>query len=114
MAGTPKPGQSNTLRLSRQHVQGANVEAVDRAPHPTLVATGTALKELRTSQHLSQMSLSLNTGIHRNYIGGIERGEREPTLTAIITIAEELGISLTELFARAEGRNLPHRFGREA
>ena len=108
MAGTPKRGQSNTLRLSRQHVWGANVAAVDRAPHPTLVATGAVLREIRTSRHQSQMSLSNETGIHRNYIGGIERAEREPTLTTIITLAEQLGISMTELFARAEGRDMPH------
>lgn len=54
------------------------------------------------------MGLSHETGIHRNYIGGIERAEREPTLTAIITLADKLGISMTELFARAEGRDMPH------
>jgi transcriptional regulator with XRE-family HTH domain len=59
------------------------------------------------------MRLSNETGIHRNYIGGIERAEREPTLTTVITLAEALGISMTELFARAEGPDTPHTLGRE-
>lgn len=72
------------------------------APHPMLVATGLVLREVRTSQGISQEGLSLSTGIHRNYIGGIERGEREPTLIKVITLAETLGISMADLFARVE------------
>jgi transcriptional regulator with XRE-family HTH domain len=67
-----------------------------------LVATGLVLREVRTSRGISQLSLSLSTGIHRNYIGGIERGEREPTLIKVIMLAETLGISMADLFARVE------------
>jgi transcriptional regulator with XRE-family HTH domain len=52
--------------------------------------------------------------VHRNYIGGIERGERAPTLMTIITLAEALGVSMTELFACADGRELPHPGARGA
>jgi transcriptional regulator with XRE-family HTH domain len=46
--------------------------------------------------------LSLETGIHRNYIGGIERGERSPTVAAVATLADALDVSLADLFRQAE------------
>jgi transcriptional regulator with XRE-family HTH domain len=39
--------------------------------------------------------------VHRNYIGGIERGERNPSVTTIATLADALDMKLSELFARA-------------
>jgi transcriptional regulator with XRE-family HTH domain len=46
--------------------------------------------------------LSLDSDVHRNYIGGIERAERQPTLTTIAVLAANLGIKPSELIARAE------------
>lgn len=57
---------------------------------------------LRKERDLSQEQLSLETGIHRNYIGGIERGERSPTVMAVAALASALGVSLADLFKRAE------------
>ncbi len=37
---------------------------------------------------LSQQELGLKTGVHRNYVGGIERGERNPSVTAILKLTE--------------------------
>jgi transcriptional regulator with XRE-family HTH domain len=51
---------------------------------------------------MTQEALSLETGVHRNYIGGIERGERSPSVTAVVKLADALGVTLTELFTRAE------------
>jgi transcriptional regulator with XRE-family HTH domain len=47
---------------------------------------------------LSQEQLAFKAGIHRTYLGGIERGERNPTLKNIVSIAEALDITLSELF----------------
>jgi transcriptional regulator with XRE-family HTH domain len=44
----------------------------------------------------------LETGVHRNYIGGIERGERSPSVEAIVKLAEALDVTLSDLFRRAE------------
>ena len=63
---------------------------------------GRALREARVEHHLSQEELSLRTGIHRNYIGGIERAERSPSVATVARLAEGLGTSLSDLFARAE------------
>ena len=63
---------------------------------------GLALRERREAQGLSQEALGLATSIHRNYIGGIERGEREPTVRVILELGDALGASAQELFARAD------------
>ena len=64
---------------------------------------GRALREVRGDRRISQEELGLRTGVHRNYIGGIERGERNPSVTTIATLAEALDLQLSELFARVEG-----------
>lgn len=67
-----------------------------------LIGLGQAIRDLRAEQNLSQERLSLDSGVHRNYIGGIERAERQPTLTTIETLAQTLDIRPSELIARAE------------
>ena len=72
------------------------------AEQPTLLlGLGNVLREARTESRVSQEELGLRTGVHRNYIGGIERGERNPSVTTIATLAEALEVKLSELFARA-------------
>ncbi|MEX1142302.1 MAG: helix-turn-helix transcriptional regulator [Thermoleophilaceae bacterium] len=69
-----------------------------------LQALGDVLREVRAERGLSQEELGLRTGVHRNYVGGIERGERSPTVVVVATLAEELDTSLHVLFERAESR----------
>jgi transcriptional regulator with XRE-family HTH domain len=59
---------------------------------------GIRVRELRNRAGLSQEELAFRAGIHRNYLGGIERGERNPGLKNIRAIADALNISLKELF----------------
>jgi transcriptional regulator with XRE-family HTH domain len=63
---------------------------------------GAALKEKRQHLGLSQEGLALKSGLDRSYVGGIERGERNPSLTAITRLADGLGISMHELFQYTE------------
>jgi transcriptional regulator with XRE-family HTH domain len=56
----------------------------------------------RDKRALTQEALSLNAGVHRNYIGGIERGERRPSVVAIIKLADALEVSLSDLVTWAE------------
>ena len=58
---------------------------------------GENVRELRRSRGLSQEELAFRAGIHRNYLGGIERGERNPALDNISAIAKALGVDLSEL-----------------
>ena len=74
-------------------------------PQRVLKSLGSTLAEIRRDRGLTQESLSLSTGVHRNYIGGIERGERSPTVATVAELADALGVPLGELFTRAESDN---------
>ena len=64
---------------------------------------GLRVRRLRKDRGLSQEKLAFDAGIHRTYLGSIERGERNPTLKNITRIARALGVSLAELFAYDAG-----------
>jgi transcriptional regulator with XRE-family HTH domain len=61
------------------------------------IAFGNTVRNHRHEKGISQEQLADKTGIHRTYIGGIERGERNPTLLMIYRIAEALGVSPVRL-----------------
>lgn len=71
-------------------------------PQRVLKSLGAALAEIRRDRGLTQEALSHATGVHRNYIGGIERGERSPAVATVAVLADALGVSMGELFTRAE------------
>lgn len=71
-------------------------------PDRVLQSLGKALREAREKRGLSQEALSLETGVHRNYIGGVERGERSPSVAAVAKLADALDISLADLFREAD------------
>ena len=54
------------------------------------------IKKIRLSQGLSQEALADLAGLHRTYIGAVERGERNITLLNANRIAEALGIKLSD------------------
>ena len=60
---------------------------------------GERVRKLRQSKGLSQEDLAFKAGMHRTYLGGIERGERNPSLRNIAAIAKALGVTLSELFS---------------
>jgi len=59
---------------------------------------GERMRKLRQAKGLSQEELAFKSGVHRTYLGGIERGERNPSLKNIAAIAKALGVTLSELF----------------
>lgn len=71
-------------------------------PDRVLSSLGVVLARIRRERGLTQESLSEATGVHRNYIGGIERGERSPTVETVSVLADSLGVSLGELFTQAD------------
>jgi DNA-binding XRE family transcriptional regulator len=71
----------------------------DPPPDPLCVAFGRRLRALRQHRGLSQEAFALRAGLHRTYVGGIERGERNPSLVNLGRIADALGVSLERLFA---------------
>ena len=67
------------------------------SPKSDLVALGAALRRLRLERDFSQERLSLEAGLHRNYVGRVERGELSPTFEPLVAIAAALGVELDEL-----------------
>ena len=58
---------------------------------------GNRIRYLRTQAGLSQEKLSFLTGFHRTYIGMIERGERNISLTNILVFAKVFEMDVSEL-----------------
>jgi len=59
---------------------------------------GNRIRQLRTEQGYSQETLAEASGLHRNYIGGVERGERNIGLDNVYLLAETLGVRVPDLF----------------
>lgn len=64
-----------------------------------LVRFGEKVRQLRKQKCLSQEALADLAGIDRSYMGHIERGEQNITLTKIHQIADALEVSVTVLFS---------------
>lgn len=51
---------------------------------------------------MSQERLAESCGLHRNYIGAIERAERTPSIVTADKLAKALGTTLSKLFTELE------------
>jgi transcriptional regulator with XRE-family HTH domain len=58
---------------------------------------GRNLRTYRQSKGLSQEQFADFVGVHRTYMGGIERGERNLTLVSVERICEQLGLNPLEM-----------------
>jgi transcriptional regulator with XRE-family HTH domain len=76
-------------------------------------ALGAAIRELRVPKNggpeagLSQEGLAAKAGLHRNYIGAVERGEINISFENLRLIARALGVELSELMRRYEDGSSP-------
>jgi len=62
------------------------------------VIFGNKVAELRKGEKMSQEELADKCGLHRTYLGAIERGEKSPTLNTVYKIAKGLNININQLF----------------
>jgi transcriptional regulator with XRE-family HTH domain len=60
------------------------------------------LKRERLARGLSQEALAHRAGLHRTYVGLVERGLRKPTIEVGHALARALGAHLSELIREAE------------
>jgi transcriptional regulator with XRE-family HTH domain len=63
----------------------------------TLKRFGASLAGARHHAGLSQEQLADRSGLHRTYIGGLERGQRNPTVITLLALAKGLGRSPGDL-----------------
>lgn len=62
-----------------------------------LLRLGENIRQLRLSKGLSQEKLAELADLHRTYIGGVERGERNISLLNLIRLARVLEVPVTKL-----------------
>ncbi len=65
---------------------------------------GVVVRRLRLEQGLSQEKFAERCGLHRTYIGSIERGEKVVTIVTANKLSKTLGITLADMFSELERR----------
>lgn len=65
---------------------------------------GVNLQRLRREKGWSQEALAFESGLHRTYVSGIERGVRNPTVIIIEKLARTLGVAPAELLVAGKAR----------
>lgn len=63
---------------------------------------GNTIRARRSKLGYSQESFADFVGLHRTYMGDIERGERNVSLQNLVRIADALGVRLSQLMTEAE------------
>ncbi len=66
------------------------------------VALGAVMRERRKELGLSQEALAGEAALDRTYVGGLERGERNPTLRVLWRLSAALQLSPGDLMTRTE------------
>ena len=67
-----------------------------------LIQLGMRIRYLRKEKKKSQLDLSLESGINRNYLSDLEKGRRNPSLLVLEKLCNALGVSLSTLFKGIE------------
>jgi len=65
--------------------------------HPILKQFGDRVKKLRRKNNWSQDELAKRAGLHRTYIGSIERSERNISLINLERVAKALKVKISDL-----------------
>ena len=69
-----------------------------------LGAVGSEVRRHRVARELSQEALAEQAGLHRNFIGLVERGQRNPTVLTLAAIARAMNLTASALLAAAESK----------
>jgi len=56
------------------------------------------IRKFRQRKGWSQERLAEESGLHRTYVSGVERGTRNPTVEIVGKLAKALGVRVAELF----------------
>lgn len=63
---------------------------------------GRIIRTRRTSKGWSQEALADKAGLHRTYVGMLERGERTPTIVVVKQLADAFGTTMVDLIRELE------------
>jgi len=62
----------------------------------------TNVRSLRRTLSLSQEDVAELSGLHRTYVGSVERCERNVSLSTLVVLARALGVTVPQLLAKAD------------
>lgn len=63
---------------------------------------GSVLRAFRVARGLSQEQVAAKAKMHRNHLGGVERGEKSPTFKSVGRVLRVLGVTWAELGAELD------------
>lgn len=76
---------------------------------PLIQRCALTVRRLREARGFSQENFAREIGLHRTFMGVLERGQTNPSLTTLALVAHGLGLTLTELMREIEHTRLPSR-----
>ena len=82
---------------------GKHPSALRKPSKELLAALSKNLRTVRETQHLSQEALAERSDLHRTYVGSVERGERNVSLSTLETLAVALGVEPADLLRKGGG-----------
>jgi DNA-binding XRE family transcriptional regulator len=94
-----RPVSGRLMPIRRRQARSSAPVEVKSSEH---VALGRAIHALRLDAGISQDEVARRAGMHRTYIGGIERGERNVSFANLLKIADALNERPSKLLARYE------------
>lgn len=80
-------------------------KALRKPSSPLTAALAANLRAFRESKDLSQEEFADMCGLHRTYVGSVERGERNVTLSTLEVFAFVVGVSVPELISLKTPKN---------
>jgi transcriptional regulator with XRE-family HTH domain len=75
-----------------------------RPQSPRHLLLGRSIRGQRKQRGISQEKLAELADVHRTYLGGVERGERNPSFSSLLRVADALNVPLAELVAPVDAR----------
>jgi transcriptional regulator with XRE-family HTH domain len=78
--------------------------SIGRMSHDVQKLVGRNVARLRKAADITQAELAARMDVDRAYISGLERGERNPTISSVARVSAALGTKISTLFEEAAKR----------